>query len=99
LATKFYKNLPSLNLPDMTKNYFITLLFSLSAFFSVFGQCSPPTALTATNITATTATFNWTNQGTATSWDIEMLLEQSTPTGIPTHTGVTNPYVLAALST
>ncbi|MEM6964136.1 MAG: choice-of-anchor J domain-containing protein [Bacteroidota bacterium] len=54
--------------------------------------CVDPTALTATNITTTGADLGWTENGTATVWDVEIGLTGFTPTGTPTNAGVTNPY-------
>lgn len=59
--------------------------------------CVQPTALTATNITTTTAQLGWTQSGTALSWDIELILSSQSPTGTPTATGVTNPYTYPGL--
>lgn len=60
--------------------------------------CIPPSALNATNITGFTAQLGWTELGTATSWDIEWGPTPFTPTGTPTLTGVTNPYLLTGLT-
>jgi hypothetical protein len=61
------------------------------------GTCPSPTALTATNLTPNTADLSWTENGTATLWDIEFGISGFTPTGIPTYTGVTNPYGVSGL--
>lgn len=39
--------------------------------FTTLANCPFPSALTATNITATSADFGWTENGTATSWQVE----------------------------
>ena len=58
-------------------------------------SCPAPSALTNTNITQTTADLGWTENGTATSWDIEWGATPYTFTGTPTITGITNnPYTL-----
>jgi len=59
--------------------------------------CDPPTALTVTSITTSTANLAWT--GTAVSWNIEVVdvTAGETVTGIPTETDVTNPYMLTSL--
>jgi len=53
--------------------------------------------LTASNITDTTADLAWTESGSATAWDIEVLTTGTPPTGVPTASGVTNPYILTGL--
>ncbi|MCK4652919.1 MAG: carboxypeptidase regulatory-like domain-containing protein, partial [Candidatus Cloacimonetes bacterium] len=60
--------------------------------------CPAPSALTATNITTTSADLGWTENGTATSWNIELGTAGFTPTGTPTQSGVTNPYTYGSLS-
>lgn len=61
--------------------------------------CPQPSTLTVTNITATTADLGWTEAGTATSWDIEIvdITAGGTFTGTPTATGVANPYTVTGL--
>jgi len=54
--------------------------------------CLDPTVLTALNITDTTADLGWTETGTATIWDVEIVASGSPATGTPTASGVTNPY-------
>jgi hypothetical protein len=62
-------------------------------------SCLPPTALTATNITNSSADFGWTENGTATVWDIEWGTSGFTPTGTPNITGTTtNPHNLMGLT-
>ena len=61
-------------------------------------SCPEPTDLTASNITTTTADLSWTENGSATSWDIELGLSGFTPTGTPTQSGVTNPYTYTGLT-
>jgi len=46
--------------------------------------CAKPTALDVTDVTSTGATFNWNEEGTATSWEIYV-----TPTGQPSPTAAT----------
>ena len=60
--------------------------------------CVPPSLLTASNITATSADLAWTENGTATIWDIEYGVAPYTPTGTPTASGVTNPYNYSGLT-
>lgn len=56
--------------------------------FSV--QCPAPSALTASNVTSTSFDLSWTENGTATLWDIEIKPTGTAPTGIPDSVGVTN---------
>ncbi len=68
--------------------------------FSTLETCPTPTALTATNIMETTADLGWTENGVATSWNIELvdLTAGGTATGTPTAAGVmTNPYAATGL--
>jgi hypothetical protein len=55
-------------------------------------SCAPPSALTVGSITGTSASLGWTENGSATSWDIELGTAGFTATGTPTQSGVTNPY-------
>ncbi|WP_298900339.1 fibronectin type III domain-containing protein [uncultured Psychroserpens sp.] len=67
--------------------------------FTELPSCPAPTALTVTNITDTTADLSWTENGTATSWNIELVdvTAGETATGTATATGVTNPYTATGL--
>ncbi|NVO19240.1 MAG: fibronectin type III domain-containing protein [Bacteroidetes bacterium] len=58
--------------------------------------CPAPTALTATNITTSTAQLGWT--AGALNYDIELGANGFTPTGTPTYTAVTNPYTVSGLT-
>lgn len=63
-------------------------------------QCFLPTNGVASNITTTTADLGWTENGTATTWNIEWGAAGFTPTGTPTITGTTNnPESLTGLTT
>ncbi|MCD4735188.1 MAG: hypothetical protein K8R53_04035 [Bacteroidales bacterium] len=70
----------------------------------LIGNCIPiacpfPTAQTAINITGTSADLGWFENGTATTWDIELVLSGVSPSGIPTDPGVTlNPYPYGGLT-
>ncbi|MDY2586132.1 fibronectin type III domain-containing protein [Winogradskyella aquimaris] len=59
--------------------------------------CTFPTNLAATNFTTDGAELSWTENGTATIWNIEVVPSGDAPTGIPTVTGVTNPYTITGL--
>jgi len=62
--------------------------------------CMSPTALTVSNITTTSADLAWTANGTATTWNIEVIniTAGETATGVATISGVTNPYTLTDLT-
>ncbi len=63
------------------------------------GSCPKPTAQTETNITATSADLGWTENGSATIWDIEWGASGFTQGSGTTVSGVTaNPYTLSGLT-
>jgi hypothetical protein len=65
----------------------------------VAATCLPPSAITTTSITGTTASVGWTEAGTATTWDIEWGTSGFNRTGTPTITGTTtNPHSLTGLT-
>lgn len=65
---------------------------------TVADTCSIPSNLTANNITPTSAMLNWTENGTATEWDIEWGFQGFTlGTGTPEHV-TAKPYLLDGLS-
>ncbi|WP_426430748.1 T9SS type A sorting domain-containing protein [Winogradskyella sp. HB-48] len=66
--------------------------------FGELPSCPAPNALTATNITDTTADLGWTENGSATAWDVELGLDGFAPTGTPTAAGVPNPYTAMGLT-
>ncbi|EDP95358.1 fibronectin type III domain-containing protein [Kordia algicida OT-1] len=68
--------------------------------FTELPACPTPNALTVTNITDTTADLGWTENGTATLWDVEIVdvTAGGTATGTATATGVTNPYTAMGLT-
>jgi gliding motility-associated-like protein len=59
--------------------------------------CTFPTNLAAANFTTDGAELSWTENGTATVWNIEVVPSGDAPTGVPTVTGVTNPYTITGL--
>ncbi|MDB9775224.1 GEVED domain-containing protein [Vicingaceae bacterium] len=62
--------------------------------------CPKPTSLSASNITNTAATLGWTENGSATAWEIEYGTTGFTlGTGTRVSTSITNPYTLAGLTT
>ncbi|MEM6719038.1 MAG: choice-of-anchor J domain-containing protein [Bacteroidota bacterium] len=66
--------------------------------FTTLETCPSPSAGNATNIMETSADLNWTENGTATVWDIELVLTGEAPTGTPTAAGVGNPYNATGLT-
>ncbi|HQV40176.1 MAG TPA: GEVED domain-containing protein, partial [Flavobacteriales bacterium] len=58
-------------------------------------SCAVPSALTATAVTTLGADLGWTENGTATAWDLEIGVTGFTPTGTPTNSTGTNPYTWA----
>ncbi len=66
---------------------------------SVLPPCIDPSALTTSAITAVTADLGWTENGTATQWDIELGTAGFVSTGTPTANNVgSNPYTYTGLS-
>ena len=62
-------------------------------------SCLAPTTLTATSLTATSANLGWTENGTATTWDIEWDTTGFTPgTGTMVTGTTTNPHNLTGLT-
>ena len=62
-------------------------------------NCPQPSNLAVINVTGTTVDLSWTENGTATVWDIEWDTAGFTPTGIPTITGTTtNPHQITGLT-
>jgi len=87
--------MPTLN-PCYSGTYGVTLDFTVNILPAP--ACIPPTALTATNITAISADLGWTENGTATSWDIEWGTLGFTATGTPNIPAATNTQNLPGLS-
>ncbi len=54
--------------------------------------CPNPSDGQALNLTVTGGDLSWTENGSATTWDLEIGLADFNPTGTPTNTGVTNPF-------
>ncbi|QRM90903.1 T9SS type A sorting domain-containing protein [Lacinutrix sp. WUR7] len=67
--------------------------------FSTTEVCPAPSAGSATAITETSADLGWTENGTATMWNIELVdvAGGGTVTGNATASGVTNPYAATGL--
>jgi hypothetical protein len=69
-----------------------------SNLYSEQPSCAAPSNLSATNMTNVSAVLNWTENGTATTWNIELGPEGFIPIGIPTKSGITKPYTYTGLS-
>ncbi|PWH84946.1 fibronectin type III domain-containing protein, partial [Brumimicrobium oceani] len=61
-------------------------------------SCLPPSALTATNLTATSANLAWTENGTATAWNVEYGVSGFTQGSGTTVAASSNPYALSGLT-
>ncbi len=60
-------------------------------------SCIKPNDLVADEVLAEQATISWNDMNGASSWNIEVVLADSIPTGVPTFTGVTNPATITGL--
>lgn len=61
-------------------------------------SCPEPSALTATTITVDSSDLGWTENGTATIYNVELVTAGTVPTGTATDTGVSNPYAKTGLT-
>ena len=60
--------------------------------------CLSPSALVVDFAGSDTATFSWTENGTATSWNLEVVTAGSTPSGSATDAANANPFSVMGLS-
>ena len=58
-----------------------TLLLAITSSI-VNAQCQDPSNLIVPVVTETTANLEWVENGTATSWEVEVVIAGSTPTGV-----------------
>ena len=65
--------------------------------FQDIPSCPTPFALGTSSITDDGADLSWTEAGTATLWDIEIVLAGTAFSGVPDYTDVTNPYSVTGL--
>ncbi len=66
----------------LTLYFFIPLIFS---FQNVFAQTCPITSgISTTTFSSNSSIISWVENGSSTNWDLEVILEGTTPTGIPT---------------
>jgi len=82
--------------PCYSGAYGVTLDFTINILPAP--SCIPPTALTATNIASDSADLGWTENGTATTWDVEWGTLGFTATGTPNIPAATNTQNLPGLS-
>ncbi|MCB0409453.1 MAG: fibronectin type III domain-containing protein [Flavobacteriales bacterium] len=76
-----------------------TLIWSFSNDPCTPPTCNDPSALSASNINPNSIDLGWIENGTATTWDIELGTAGFSPTGTPTQNDVTsNPYTYNSLS-
>ncbi|WP_298952860.1 fibronectin type III domain-containing protein [uncultured Nonlabens sp.] len=62
-------------------------------------SCLEPSDLTVANVTFESAQLSWISGGSGeASWDVEIVLAGTTPTGIPTDVVTTNSYLATGLS-
>ena len=66
--------------------------FDVTAFTVTAISCPDPSALTATNILTTSADLGWSELGTASLWNVEVVEAGNAATGVATDVGVTNPF-------
>ncbi|WP_397362509.1 T9SS type A sorting domain-containing protein [Olleya sp. R77988] len=68
--------------------------------FQTVPNCLTPTTLTVSSITASGADLGWTEAGTATTWNVEIvdITGGESQSMSPTATGVTNPYEASGLT-
>ncbi len=69
----------------------------LTVYYDITPSCPAPGNLFATNITTTTAELSWTPSGSETLWNIELGNSGFTPTGTPSVSSISNPYVYTGL--
>ncbi|NRD22307.1 fibronectin type III domain-containing protein [Winogradskyella litoriviva] len=61
-------------------------------------SCFNPTTLTASAITSNSAELSWSQDGSVTMWNIEIVTAGTAATGTPTDTDISNPYTASGLS-
>ncbi len=98
----------TLSLPNLTSDYYVAFVgvarygrgVTLDDItVSTPPTCIDPSGLDAANITASAADLSWTENGTATTWDIELVTAGTTPAGSPTAAGVsTSTYTYSGLA-
>ncbi|MBU2940615.1 T9SS type A sorting domain-containing protein [Lacinutrix sp. C3R15] len=67
-------------------------------FHGIVQSCPTPTNLSADAIALTQADLSWTDIGTATSWNVEVVVAGASATGTATDEAVSNPYTKTGLN-
>ena len=95
-------DLTSLSIPELTFDYYNVARTStpdIGAIQRSAFNIQAPSGLVISSITYNSAQLAWTENGSATLWNIEIVPRNTTPTGIPTYSGIsTNPYVMTSLT-
>ncbi|WP_458628367.1 GEVED domain-containing protein [Winogradskyella sp. PC D3.3] len=81
--------------PCYSGTWGVTMDFSINV--TAAPNCIPPSALTTNGIGANNAELAWTQAGTVSQWNVEVVPTGTAPTGNPTATNVTNPYNASGL--
>lgn len=86
--------------PDPCYNGAYGVTVDLDVNVTAAPACPDPSALTATNISSTGADLGWTEMGTATAWNVEIvdITGGGSVTGTATDTGVSNPFSVSGLT-
>ncbi|WP_417875745.1 GEVED domain-containing protein [Winogradskyella sediminis] len=61
-------------------------------------SCPQPSDLSVSNLESTQADLSWVENGSASSYNVEVVIAGDTPTGSATDTGVTNPFTKTGLT-
>lgn len=61
-------------------------------------SCPEPSDLEVVSTNSDSATLSWTENGTATSWNIEVVVDGTTQTETPTDVANTNPFTVSGLA-
>ncbi|WP_282041996.1 fibronectin type III domain-containing protein [Winogradskyella flava] len=61
-------------------------------------SCFNPSQLMANAITSNSAELSWSQDGSVSSWNIELVTSGTAPSGTPTASGVSNPYTASSLT-
>lgn len=67
-------------------------------FDGIVQLCPNPSSILVSGIGTDTATIEWTENGSATTWNIEVVLTGNLPTGTPTDVATTNPFTVTGLN-
>lgn len=78
----------------------IIILLVLLTFYQGNAQCPAPSNLTLSSLTATTVDLTWTENGTATSWEVTVIPDFIVGTPLPTAgtTAISNSFAFSDLT-